>query len=161
MIFEQIAAGGCQSYLVGCAETCAAALIDPQIGQIDRYLGLARMTVAHPFRHRTRTRRRSFLGDRASSHAAGGADRDARQSPAPFVDHTGRRWRMIVVDSSGLNVLHTPGHTGLNESAREDRVFTGRYPASIEGTGAPTCLAAIPRHCTRVSFIASCAWTRS
>jgi len=38
MIFEQIAAGGCQSYLVGCADTCAAALIDPQIGQVDRSL---------------------------------------------------------------------------------------------------------------------------
>lgn len=41
MIFEQLSAGGCKSYLVGCAETCAAALIDPEIGLIDRYLGLA------------------------------------------------------------------------------------------------------------------------
>jgi glyoxylase-like metal-dependent hydrolase (beta-lactamase superfamily II) len=41
MIFEQIASGGCQSYLVGCDETCAAALIDPEISQIDRYLALA------------------------------------------------------------------------------------------------------------------------
>ena len=38
MIFEQIATGGCQSYLVGCADTCAAALIDPEASQIDRYL---------------------------------------------------------------------------------------------------------------------------
>ena len=29
MIFEQIATGGCQSYLIGCADTCAAAVIDP------------------------------------------------------------------------------------------------------------------------------------
>jgi len=31
MIFEQIPTGGCQSYLIGCGETCAAALIDPEI----------------------------------------------------------------------------------------------------------------------------------
>src|SRR5690348_18081639 len=30
MIFEHVATGGCQSYLVGCADTCAAALIDPR-----------------------------------------------------------------------------------------------------------------------------------
>src|SRR6516225_10911549 len=41
MIFEQVATGGCQSYLVGCADTCAAALIDPEVRQVDRYLALA------------------------------------------------------------------------------------------------------------------------
>src|SRR5271169_3865061 len=40
MIFEQIATSGCQSYLVGCAETCSAALIDPELRQIDRYQAL-------------------------------------------------------------------------------------------------------------------------
>ena len=38
VIFEQLAAGGCLSYLVGCAETCAAVLIDPEISLIDRYI---------------------------------------------------------------------------------------------------------------------------
>ena len=41
MIFEQVATGGCQSYLVGCDVSCAGALIDPEITQIDRYLALA------------------------------------------------------------------------------------------------------------------------
>ncbi len=41
MIYEQIATGGCQSYLLGCSETCAAVVIDPEASQIDRYLGLA------------------------------------------------------------------------------------------------------------------------
>lgn len=41
MIFEQIVNGGCQSYIVGCAHTCTAAVIDPEISQIDRYLALA------------------------------------------------------------------------------------------------------------------------
>ena len=38
---NQIATGGCRSYLIGCEETCAAALIDPEISQLDRYLALA------------------------------------------------------------------------------------------------------------------------
>ena len=41
MIFEQVATGGCQSYLAGCADTRAAAPIDPEISQLDRYLALA------------------------------------------------------------------------------------------------------------------------
>src|SRR5262249_50284672 len=41
MIFEQVATGGCQSYLLGCEETHAAVLIDPNLKQKDHYLGLA------------------------------------------------------------------------------------------------------------------------
>jgi len=41
MIFETVATGGCRSYLVGCEQTCAAALIDPELSQIDRYTVLA------------------------------------------------------------------------------------------------------------------------
>lgn len=41
MIFEQLAVGGCQSYVVGCAETCAGVLIDPEIRLIDRYRAIA------------------------------------------------------------------------------------------------------------------------
>ena len=41
MVFAQIATGGCQSYLVGCDQTCAAALIDPELSQIDHYIALA------------------------------------------------------------------------------------------------------------------------
>ena len=41
MIFEHFTAGGCQSYLVGCADTCAAALIDPESSLVDRYLAFA------------------------------------------------------------------------------------------------------------------------
>jgi hypothetical protein len=34
VIFEQIATGGCQSYLVGCADPCARTLIDPELSQV-------------------------------------------------------------------------------------------------------------------------------
>src|SRR4029078_4319556 len=41
MTFEQIATGGCQSYLLGCDASHSAILIDPHLNQVERYLGLA------------------------------------------------------------------------------------------------------------------------
>jgi glyoxylase-like metal-dependent hydrolase (beta-lactamase superfamily II) len=41
MIFETVATGGCRSYIIGCEESCTAALIDPELSQIDRYVALA------------------------------------------------------------------------------------------------------------------------
>ncbi len=40
MIFETVSSGGCRSYLVGCEETCAAVLIDPELSQLERYKAL-------------------------------------------------------------------------------------------------------------------------
>src|SRR5947208_16458938 len=40
MICEQVATGGCQSYLLGCEATWAAILIDPELSRIDHYRGL-------------------------------------------------------------------------------------------------------------------------
>ena len=41
MIFEQIASGGCRSYLVGCEQSGAAVVIDAELSQIDHTLALA------------------------------------------------------------------------------------------------------------------------
>ena len=41
MAFETVATGRCRSYLIGCEASCAAALIDPELSQIDRYIALA------------------------------------------------------------------------------------------------------------------------
>jgi glyoxylase-like metal-dependent hydrolase (beta-lactamase superfamily II)/rhodanese-related sulfurtransferase len=136
MLFEQIAAGGCQSYLVGCAETCAAALIDPQIGQIDRYLGLA----AHYGLHircviDTHTHADHFSATRELARRLGAPAVMHRQSPAPFIDIRVDDGEMIVVGHLRLSVLHTPGHTGDSMSLLvEDRVFTGDT-LLIGGTG--------------------------
>lgn len=40
MIFEQVRSGGCLSYVLGCEETRAAVIIDPELDQADRYLTL-------------------------------------------------------------------------------------------------------------------------
>jgi hypothetical protein len=36
MLFETVSCGGCRSYVIGCEKSCAAALIDPELSQIDR-----------------------------------------------------------------------------------------------------------------------------
>src|SRR6185295_15698071 len=41
MIFEQLAVGGCRSYVIGCPATFAAALIDPEIQLVDHYRAIA------------------------------------------------------------------------------------------------------------------------
>jgi hypothetical protein len=41
VIFERLSAGGCQSYLIGCSDSCAAVVIDPEISLVDRYTAMA------------------------------------------------------------------------------------------------------------------------
>ena len=125
MIFEQIATGGCQSYLIGCDETCAGALIDPElepgrplprrwpprdglrIRYVDRH--------AHP--------RRPLLGARASSaEQLGALIVMHRVSPAPFVDVRVDDGESIVVGKLRLQVLHTPGHTARLDVPGRSRI---------------------------------------
>jgi len=127
MIFEQIATGGCQSYLVGCAETCAAALIDPEISQIDRYLGLA---VRHGLHVRyvidTHTHADHFSATRDLARRLAAPSVMHRQSPAPFVDMRVDEGEMIAVGGLRLRVLYTPGHTADSMCLLvEDRIFSG------------------------------------
>ena len=127
MIFEQLSAGGCKSYLVGCADTCAAALIDPEIGLIDRYLGLASR---HGLRVRylvdTHTHADHFSATRALGRQLGVPVAMHRMSPAPFVDLRLDDGDMLLVGKLRLQVLHTPGHTRDSMCLRiEDRVCTG------------------------------------
>ncbi|MEI9983554.1 MAG: hypothetical protein WDN69_10320 [Aliidongia sp.] len=92
MLFEHVATGGCQSYLIGCADTLSAALIDPEIGQVERYKALAaraglriRYNRRHPYSCR------SFLGRQAAGRDAGGADRHAPCQPGASCRAAARR----------------------------------------------------------------------
>ena len=137
MIFEQIATGGCQSYLVGCADTCAAALIDPEISQIDRYLALAaRDGLRIRYRHRHAHPRRPFLGDAPARATARRADRDAPRQPGAVRRHAGRRRRDDRRRQAAPAACCTrPGHTRDSMClVVEDRVFTGDT-LLIGGTG--------------------------
>jgi glyoxylase-like metal-dependent hydrolase (beta-lactamase superfamily II)/rhodanese-related sulfurtransferase len=136
MIFEQIASGGCQSYLVGCDATCAAALIDPEISQIDRYLALA---AKHGMRIRflvdTHTHADHFSATQELARRLEVPVIMHRQSPAPFVDMRVDDGEMILVGDLRLRVLHTPGHTRDSMCVvLPDRILTGDT-LLIGGTG--------------------------
>jgi glyoxylase-like metal-dependent hydrolase (beta-lactamase superfamily II)/rhodanese-related sulfurtransferase len=127
MIFEQIATGGCHSYLVGCTETCAAALIDPQNGQVDRYLGLAaRDGLRIRFLIDTHTHADHFSATRELALRLSAPVVMHRKSPASFVDMRVDDGEMIAVGQLRLAVIHTPGHTSDSMCLLgEDRIFTG------------------------------------
>jgi glyoxylase-like metal-dependent hydrolase (beta-lactamase superfamily II) len=127
MIFEQVATGGCQSYLVGCGETCAAALIDPEISQFDRYLALAaRDGLRIRYLIDTHTHADHFSAARELARQLGAPVVMHRASPAPFVDMRLDDGEMVVVGKLRLEVLHTPGHTRDSMCLLAgDRLFTG------------------------------------
>jgi len=127
MIFEQIVAGGCQSYLVGCPETCAAAVIDPQISQVDRYLALAaRDGLRIHYVIDTHTHADHFSATQQLARQLGVTVVMHRASPAPFVDMHVDDGEMIVLGHLRLRVIHTPGHTRDSMCVLvEDCLFTG------------------------------------
>jgi glyoxylase-like metal-dependent hydrolase (beta-lactamase superfamily II) len=127
MIFEAIATGGCRSYLVGCGDTCAAAVIDPEISQIDRYTALAaRSGVRIRYVIDTHTHADHFTATRQLARQLGVPVVMHRASPAPFVDLRVDDGEMVAIGRLRLQVLHTPGHTQDSMCLiAEDRVFTG------------------------------------
>lgn len=127
MIFEQIATGGCQSYLVGCDQTCAAVLIDPEISQVDRYLSLAaRDGLRIRYLIDTHTHADHFSATQQMARQLNVPVVMHRDSPAPFVDMRVGDGEMLVVGKLRLKILHTPGHTQNSMCLIvADRVFTG------------------------------------
>lgn len=136
MIFEQIATGGCQSYLVGCEATRSAVLIDPEFSQIDRYLGLVSQLGLHVrYVVDTHTHADHFSGSRELGKALGAPVVMNRLSPAPFADIRLDDGDMLIVGEMRLQALHTPGHTRDSMClVMADRVFTGDT-LLIGGTG--------------------------
>jgi len=127
MIFETVATGGCRSYLIGCAETCAAALIDPELSQIDRYVALAARDGLHiRYLVDTHTHADHFSATRQLARQLGAPVVMHELSPAPFVDLRLRDGELLVIGRLRLQALHTPGHTRDSMClVVEDRVFTG------------------------------------
>ncbi|MDB5433939.1 MAG: fold metallo-hydrolase [Phenylobacterium sp.] len=136
MIFEQIATGGCQSYLVGCEATCAAVLIDPELSQIDHYRGLcAQHGLSVKYVVDTHTHADHFSASRELGKALGVPVVMHRLAPAPYADLRLDDGDMLIAGELRLKALHTPGHTRDSMSlVMGDRVFTGDA-LLIGGTG--------------------------
>ena len=127
MIFEAFAAGGCLSYLVGCEASCAAALIDPELSLIDRYIGeVGRRGLRVRYVIDTHTHADHFSAGRELARQLGAALVMNRLSPAPFADIRLDDGCMLIVGDLRLKALHTPGHTRDSMClVMDDRVFTG------------------------------------
>jgi glyoxylase-like metal-dependent hydrolase (beta-lactamase superfamily II)/rhodanese-related sulfurtransferase len=136
MIFETVASGGCRSYVIGCEQSCAAALVDPELSQINRYIALA---AKDGLRIRyvidTHTHADHFSATQQLARQLDVPVVMHRASPAPFVDLRLQGGELLVVGKLRLQALHTPGHTRDSMClCVEDRVFTGDT-LLIGGTG--------------------------
>lgn len=127
MIFEQIATGGCQSYLIGCSETSGAALIDPELSQIDRSVALAaRDGLRIRYLIDTHTHADHFTATKQLAQQLDVPVVMHRASSAPFVNMRIGDGEMIVVGKLRLHAFHTPGHTSDSMCLRvKDCLFTG------------------------------------
>jgi glyoxylase-like metal-dependent hydrolase (beta-lactamase superfamily II) len=136
MIFEQIATGGCQSYLVGCPESRAAALIDPEIRRIDHYLASAtRDGLRIRYVIDTHTHADHFSATDELAAKLGVPVVMHPLSPAPFATLRVCDGDLLALGSLRLEFIHTPGHTRDSLCIRvEDRIFTGDT-LLVGGTG--------------------------
>jgi glyoxylase-like metal-dependent hydrolase (beta-lactamase superfamily II) len=136
MIFHQIRCGGCLSYIVGCEESCAAAVIDPEASLLDKYMALVtRDGLRLHYAIDTHTHADHFSGSRALAQKLQVPVVMHRNSPAPFVDMHVDDGELIALGKLRLSVMHTPGHTNDSMALMlEDRVFTGDT-LLIGGTG--------------------------
>lgn len=136
MIFEQLAVGGCQSYVIGCPETLSGALIDPEIRLTDRYRSIAaREGLAIKYVIDTHTHADHFSASlqlAQSLHVPLVMHRDA---PTPHADLRLDDGCMLAIGNLRLTAMHTPGHTRDSMClVARDRVFTGDT-LLIGGTG--------------------------
>jgi glyoxylase-like metal-dependent hydrolase (beta-lactamase superfamily II)/rhodanese-related sulfurtransferase len=127
MIFQQIRGGGCLSYLIGCEDTRAALVVDPELDLSDRYVALA---AEKGLRLRyvldTHTHADHFTATRQLGRQLGLPIVMHRRSPAPFVDLRVEDGETIIVGRLRVRVLETPGHTDDSIClVLQDRVLTG------------------------------------
>ncbi|MGH7893681.1 MAG: MBL fold metallo-hydrolase [Candidatus Binatia bacterium] len=127
MIFEEIRAGGCCSYVVACGETCSGVLVDPELSQIDRTLALVgKAGVRLHYVIDTHTHADHFSASRELARRLGVPSVMHRASVAPYVDVRVDDGETLIAGRLRLRILSTPGHTDDSISlVLPDRVLTG------------------------------------
>ncbi|RTR30645.1 MBL fold metallo-hydrolase [Shewanella atlantica] len=128
MIFHRIRTErGCQSYLIGCSETNSAIIIDPEISQMEHYLGLASHDgLAIHYLLDTHTHADHFSASKLLAKQLKVPVIMHCNSPAPFVDMYVDDGEIVIVGKLRLTIMHTPGHTADSICiVVKDRVFTG------------------------------------
>lgn len=137
MFFAVFTAGeGCKSYIIANEDCCAAAIIDPALDLVDRYLGeVNRQGLRVRYIIDTHTHADHFSGARALREVLGAPIVMHRFSPAPYVDLHVENGHLLPLGDKRMRFLHTPGHTRDSMAIHiEDRVFTGDT-LLIGGTG--------------------------
>lgn len=127
MIFRQLNATSCKTYLVASERTRDAALIDPVLEPVQSYLsllaqeGLRLRYAINTHTHADHIAGTAYLADRVDAtvimHEA---------SPSRCVSLPVRDGSVVELGDLTLSFLHTPGHTPDSVAiVLEDRVFTG------------------------------------
>lgn len=113
--------------IVGCEETCVAALIDPEIRAIDRYQAIAaRDGLRIRYVIDTHTHADHFSAAHELGESLNIPIVMHRDSPAPFADLRLQDGDMLMVGNLRLQAIHTPGHTRDSMCLLAgDRLFTG------------------------------------
>lgn len=127
MIFEEIRAGGCCSYVMACADTCAGVIVDPEISQLDRTLGLvSKLGIRVHYVIDTHTHADHFTASLELARRLGIPRVMYRASIAPDVDVRIDDGEMLIAGRLRIRAIHTPGHTEDSISlVLPDRVLTG------------------------------------
>lgn len=127
---------GCKSYIVGCEESCAAAIIDPALDLVDRYIGdVNRQGLRVRYIIDTHTHADHFSGAQALRRVFDAPIVMHRLSPSPYVDLHVEDGHSLPLGAMRMKIFHTPGHTRDSMAIHvEDRVFTGDT-LLIGGTG--------------------------
>lgn len=136
MLFQQVRAGGCLSYVIGCEHTHAGMLVDPHLDQLERYRAIAsELGLRIHYVTETHTHADHFSAARELAEALDAHVVMHRQAAAPFADVRVDDGESIALGRLRIRTLHTPGHT--NDSmclVLADRVLTGDT-LLIQGTG--------------------------
>lgn len=127
MLFHQFRAGGCLSYLLACERSHVAALVDPEISLVERYLGEASSVglrlkyVIDTHTHADHFSATHTVAQRLSLPAV-----MHRATEVVHVDLRVEDGEELLVGDLRLQVMHTPGHTSDSMClVTSDRVLTG------------------------------------